>query len=192
MEEFKKALADEAPFKLSEEALDYFCSYMEEIRLKRYDPIIKSGEMDDNIYVVKEGIIRRTYQEDDKVITKSFALKGTVLISWHCYYFGKPSYFQFEACCDTVVMRVPRAKFDELIATSHEFARWALSLAHGTLFYQEYKSKVIKGDVKERYMSLIKDRSEIIMKVPLGIIASYLGVTQSHLSRMRNELAKGK
>ncbi len=192
MEEFKKVLAEEASFKLSEETMNCFCALMEEVHLKRYDYMIKSGDMDDNIYIVKEGVIRRTHQDGEKIITNSFAIKGSVLMSWHCYYFNQPSYSQFQACCDTIVMRVPRAKFDELIAGSHEFAQWVLSLAHGTLYYQEFKSRVIKGDVKERYMSLIKNRPEIIQKVPLGFIASYLGITQSHLSRMRNELAKGK
>ena len=42
MEVFKKILADEAEYKLSEETMDKFCSYMEEIHLKRYDYMIKS------------------------------------------------------------------------------------------------------------------------------------------------------
>lgn len=192
MEEFKKVLAEEAPFKLSDEMMDLFCSCMEEVRLKRYDYMIKSGDLDDNIYVVKEGIIRRTHEVDGKIVTNSFAVKGSVLMSWHSYYVNGPSYSQFEACCDTVVMRVSKAKFDHLVATSHEFAQWALSLAYGTLYYQEFKARVIKGDVKDRYLSLIKGRPEIIQKVPLGFIASYLGITQSHLSRMRRELVMGK
>lgn len=192
MEEFKKILAEEAEYKLSDETMDLFCSLMEEVHLKKYDYMIKSGDIDNNIYVVKDGIIRRTHEVGDKIMTNSFAIRGSVLISWHCYYYNQPSYSQFQACCDTVLMRVSKAKFDNLIATSHEFARWALSLAHGTLYYQEFKSRAIKGTVKERYISLIKGRPEIIQKVPLGFIASYLGITQSHLSRMRNELAKEK
>ena len=192
MEDFKKALSEEAEFKMSSEVMDLFCSCMEEVHLKKYDYMIKSGDMDNNIYVVKDGIIRRTHEVDGKILTNSFAIKGSVLISWHCYYFNQPSYSQFQACCDTVLMRVSKEQFDKLIASSHEFAQWALSLAHGTLYYQEFKSRLIKGDVKTRYTSLIKNRPEINQKVPLGFIASYLGISQSHLSRMRNELAKGK
>ena len=63
MEEFKKILSDEAVYKLPESVMDTFCSYMEEIKLKRYDPVIKLGSLDPNIYVIKEGIIRRTYED---------------------------------------------------------------------------------------------------------------------------------
>ena len=148
MEDFKKRLAEEAEFKLSEETMNLFCSCMEEVHIKKYDYMIKSGDIDNNIYIVKDGIIRRTHEVGDKIMTNSFAIKGSVLMSWHCYYYNQPSYSQFQACCDSVLMKVTKAKFDELIATSHEFAQWALSLAHGTLYYQEFKSRAIKGTEK--------------------------------------------
>lgn len=192
MEEFKKLLSEEAPFKLSDAMMDIFCASMEEVRLKRYDVLIKSGVLDNNIYVVKKDILRRAYHVGDKTVTKSFATSGSVLISWHCYFLNQPSFSMFEACCDSVVMRVSKERFDELIAISHEFARWALSIAHATLYLDEYKSSVIRGDIKERYIALIKKRPEIMRDVPLGFIASYLGITQPHLSRIRKELVAGK
>lgn len=192
MEELKKLLAKEAPYQLSNEMMDAFCACMEEVKLERYDCIMKCGEINDNIYVVKEGIIRRAHQVGEKVITKSFAAKGSLIISWHCYLMNKPSVSIFEACCDSVVMRISKEKFDNLITTSHEFAQWALSIAHSTLFLQEFKTRVLKGSIKERYVSLIKSRPEIMRDVPLGFIASYLGITQSHFCRMRKELVTGK
>ena len=52
MEEFKKILAEEAEYKLSDETMNKFCSLMEEVHLKRYDYMIKSGDMDNNIYIL--------------------------------------------------------------------------------------------------------------------------------------------
>ena len=66
MENLKKALAEEAPFKLSEEVMDKFCSIMEEKRLKKREVMIQCGELNDNIYVVKEGILRRSHMDGDK------------------------------------------------------------------------------------------------------------------------------
>ena len=89
-------------------------------------------------------------------------------------------------------MRVSKARFDELISTSHEFAQWVLSVVQSTLYLDEFKSTVLSGGVKERYISLIKNRPEVMHDVPLGFIASYLGITQQHLSRIRKEIAVGK
>ena len=74
MDEFKKLLSQEAPYKLSDEMMEVFCSSMEVMKLKRYDMLIKSGAVDDNVYVVKKGIIRRGYPVGDKTIT-DFKLK---------------------------------------------------------------------------------------------------------------------
>lgn len=188
MDEFKKKLSLEAPFKLSDEMMDVFCASMEEVKLKRYDLLIKRGDFDNNIYIVKEGIIRRAYEVGEKIITQSFASSGSVIISWHCYFSGEDSFSIFEACCDSVVMRVTKERFDELIATSHEFSQWVLSILSATLYLREFKAKKIRGNIKEKYISLIKNRPEIMRDVPLGFIASYLGITQQHLSRIRKEL----
>lgn len=192
MKEFKEVLSQEAPFKLSDEMMEVFCSSMEELKLKRYDVLVKAGEIDDNIYVVKSGIVRRAYNVADKTVTKSFATAGSVIVSWHSYLYNKPSFTMFEACCDAVVMRVSKELFDKMIATSHEFAQWMLSIVEATLFLDEYKVSVIHGDIKERYLSLIKKRPNIMRDVPLGYIASYLGITQQHLSRIRKELVMGE
>ncbi len=191
MENFKKALAEEAPFKLSEAAMDKFCSLMVEKRLKKKDVMIQCGELNDNIYVVKEGILRRSHMDGDNEVTVSFALAGTVIISYHSFCYHLPAYYQFDACCDSVVMVVSKSKFYQLVAESHEFAMWALSMAYCSLYYHEVKHSVINGSAIDRYRALLKSRPEILEKVSLKIVASYLGVTNSYLSRIRKRLVKG-
>lgn len=190
MENFKKALAEEAPFKLSEEVMDKFCGIMEEKRIKKREVLIQSGEFNDNIYIVKEGILRRSHMDGDKEVTVAFALAGTVIMSYHSYCYRLPAYSQFDACCDSVVMVVSKSKFEKLTEESHEFALWALNMSHCQLYYNEVKQALINGSAIERYRSLLKNRPEILEKVSLKIIASYLGVTNAYLSRMRKQFAK--
>lgn len=188
MENLKKALAEESPFKLSEEVMDKFCSIMEEKRLKKREVMIQCGELNDNIYVVKEGILRRSHMDGDKEVTVAFALTGTVIISYHSFCYHLPAYYQFDACCDSVVMVVSKSKFDQLVAESHEFAMWALNMAYCSLYYYEVKQSVINGTAIDRYRALLKNRPEILKKVSLKIVASYLGVTNAYLSRIRKML----
>ena len=88
------------------------------------------------------------------------------------------------------VVRITRQRYDTLTAQSHDFARWALQMAHGQLFFFEMKNSVINGDAKERFLSLVKNRPEIMEKVPLKFVASYLGITQSYLSRLKKAVMK--
>lgn len=188
MKEFKKALAAEAPFKLSEETMERFCGLMQSLSLKKKDILIECGKVDTNIYIVKSGIIRRVHMDGMKEITVAFALAGTMIISYHSYCYRQPTYYQFEACCDSEVMVVSKEKFEKLVAESHEFACWALNMAQCSLYYNELKSSVINGDAMERYSSLLKNRPEILQKVSMKIIASYLGVSQAYFSRIRKKI----
>lgn len=48
-------------------------------------------------------------------------------------------------------------------------------------------ASIKQGDALSRYNKMIADRPEIFKQVPLKIIASYLGITQQHLSRIRRK-----
>ena len=61
-------------------------------------------------------------------------------------------------------------------------------MAYCQLYFYEMKLCVIKGDARERFRSLIQNRPEILEKVPLNAIASYLGITPSYLSRLKKKL----
>lgn len=167
--------------------MNQFVSSMEEIKLHQGDILIANGSLDSNIYIVKEGIMAHTYLSGMKDCCWGFSLPGTMMYALHPYYFNKPAFYQVIACCDSVVMKQSKERFDKLIAESHEFAQWALSMAQCQLFFFEKKNSVISGDARERFVSLAKNRPEIFQKVPMKIIASYLGITQQYLSNLKKE-----
>ena len=187
MENLKRLLDDECSYRLKEEIMDRFLSTMEEIKLQQGDILIANGSLDSNIYIVKEGIMAHTYLSGMKDCCWGFSLPGTMMYSLHPYYFNKPAFYQVVACCDSVVMKQSKEHFDKLIAESHDFARWVLSMAQCQLFFFEKKNSVISGNARERFISLAKNRPEIFQKVPMKIIASYLGITQQYLSNLKKE-----
>lgn len=190
LEAMKKLLKAECTYQLPEEMLESFIESMTEFKLKAKTTLISNGEINDNIYIVKDGIIRACHMNGSNEITTGFAMPGTMIVSWHSFYFNKPSFYQMDACCNSTILQLPKKEFEKRVAESHEFAQWALSMAHCQLYFDEYKQSVINGDAKERYISLLKNRPDILQNVPLGIVASYLGITQQYLSYIRRQLRK--
>lgn len=223
MRNLKHLLALEAKKQLSETIFDRLLASGEEVTLPTYGAMIDAGVYDPDIYIVKKGMIRGTYLDKKLEKTAGFALPGSLLISFHCYYGGEPSYYRYEACCPTVVVRIPKAAFDDLIEDSHEFALWVMSAHQNQLYYTEFKNKLLSGDSKSRLIQLttrlqgiipsrdttaplsssdltenshdskVKNElharwKEIFHIVPSKIIASYLGITQQHLSRIKREI----
>ena len=188
-DELKKLLYDECiRYKMPDEMLDRFIGAMSEFRLKNRQVLIPYGKMDANVYVLKSGLIRFCYFDGEKEKTYGFSSPGTVIISYHSHFMRAPSFFQLESCGESVVEKISQSEFDEMVAASHEFAQWVLAIHLQQLYFNEFRYAVVNGLAKERYLSLVKNRPEIIARVPLKIIASYLGVTPNYLSRLKKTL----
>ncbi|MPM82677.1 hypothetical protein SDC9_129739 [bioreactor metagenome] len=192
MEKFKELLAQECSLKLSEELIDKLLAPAETIELKRNEVLIMSGRYDPNIYIVKDGVMRYSYMDGVKEITFVFALPASMMISMHSFYSGLPAFYQIEACCKSTVLRVPQSHYNHLVETSHEFAKWALRYSQGQIYYLEKKDSVVNGNAKERLLSLIQNRPEIMEIIPLKHIASYIGVTQPYLSLLKKKIKAQK
>jgi CRP-like cAMP-binding protein len=187
-DDLKKLLYDECRYKMPDALLDEFIGAMSEVRLKNGEVLIPYGKFDPNIYVLKSGIIRFCYFDGEKEKTYSFAAPGTVMISYHCYFMHEPSFYQLESCGESVVGKISKKELDGMVEHSHEFARWMLALANYQLYLYEFKMAIINGMAKERFDSLIRNRPSIMSHVPLKIIASYLGITPTYLSRLKKNL----
>lgn len=222
MENLKKLLSLEAHYRIRPELLDELLSAGTVINLDKYEALIDSGVYDPNIYIVKKGLIRGTYMDKNIEKTAGFALPGVLLISFHCYYNQESSFYRFEACCPTTLVKIPKRHFDGMIAKHHEFAQWVLSAHQNQLYYTECKNQFLSGDAKSRLLHLTqnisgipqltervgpgtlddKTHSDMVKKeaylrwkdifnlVPYKIIASYLGITEQHLSKIKKELLR--
>ncbi len=187
METLKERLFAECDYRMDDETMDRFIASMSEFELKANEPLIPYGAFDSNIYVLKEGIIRAAFFNGFKEMTSAFGTPGTMMISYYSFYKDEPSFFKLEACCECSIMKLSKQKFLELMRESHDFAQWIAWMSISQLWLYEKKSAVVNGDAKERFEALIKNRPEIIEKVSMKIIASYIGVTPQYLSKLKRQ-----
>ena len=188
----KKLLAREAIYQLPGDVMDRFLGMMTEESLKTGEPLISYGSLNTNIYIIKEGILRLIYFDGINERTYAFALPGTMIMFYHAYHMRQPSFMQVEACTESTVLKISKREFDALMEDSHEFALWICNSSIQQLYFLEMKMSVINGTAKDRFTSLIKNRPEIMEKVSLKIIASYLGITPQYLSKLKKESARAK
>ena len=168
--------------------MDRFLERMVEVQLKDKEPLIPYGKFDTNVYILKEGLIRRIYFDGSKERTVAFSTPGTTMISYHSFYMREPSYFQLESCGRSVVMKISEAAIYELMGQSEDFALWIFRIVVSQLYFWEKKMAVINGTAKDRFEALIKNRPEILKKVSNRVVASYIGVEESYLSRLKRKI----
>jgi CRP-like cAMP-binding protein len=160
-----------------------------EVQVKPGHALIAYGRLDDNIYILKKGIVRYCWFDGSNERTYGFAMPGSLMISYHSYYMRQPSFFQLEACREKVIaLRLPKKELDNLIDTSHEVAKWMLHISLGQLHINEIKLSVINGNARERFEAMVRTRNEIMAGVSMRTIASYLGITPAYLSRLKKNM----
>jgi CRP-like cAMP-binding protein len=186
--ELRELLNRECDYRLSDETMDRFLGLMTEIHLKDNEPLIQCGKLDTNIYVVKSGIMRHAYLDGLKEAIFAFSTPGTMIISWYSFYKRMPSFLQIESCGATTVARITKSDFDALVESSADFAKWWMRLLVAQHWCLEMKLDAVNGTTAgERFESIVRNRPEILERVESRFIASYLGITPSYLSRLKQQ-----
>lgn len=185
MKDFKQALAEESTYKATEPIVDYITS-AEVVKLRKNEELIGYNQVCADVFFVKSGCLQgQVINEDGRERTVGFGLCGSMIYSAHCYTGGKGSVYRFAACCPSEVFRLPKAEFERKLSADLEFCRWILGAMELRVFFTELRNENLNGDASFKYNWLRKNRPEILQLVPDKVIASYLNITEVHLSRIK-------
>jgi hypothetical protein len=106
----KKLLYNEAGIEMSDQLLDRFIGATTEIHLKNKEVLILYGQIDTNLYVQKDGLLRACYIEDGNERAYGFSNPGTVVLSYHSHFRRKPAVFQIELCGETSLLKMSETR----------------------------------------------------------------------------------
>ncbi|WJS93214.1 Crp/Fnr family transcriptional regulator [Flavobacterium johnsoniae] len=159
-----------------------------EIAFSKGHILLKSNKIESNIYFIKKGLVR-AFVERDNEVTFWFGKEGETIISMKSYVEDQPGYENIELLEDCELYELKTENLRKLFSEDVHIANWGRKFAEKELIKTEERliSRQFKN-ASERYLELMKDHPEIIKRVQLGHIASYLGITQVSLSRIRAEL----
>lgn len=141
------------------------------------------------MYVLEKGIARAFCYKEDKELTFWFGTEGDFVPSYNSYIYDKPGYESIELLEDSTLYKISHSAIRALFNTDSEIANWGRKLAEQELVKTEERfiAHLFQTAI-EKYRNLLQRSPELLQRVPLGYIASYLGVTQVTLSRIRSEI----
>lgn len=148
--------------------------------------LLKADKVEHTIYFVKTGIVRAYVDTSDKEITFWFGKEGDTVVSMRSYIANQKGYENIELLEDSILYELKTSCLRELFSADIHIANWGRRFAEQELVKTE--ERLISLQFKtalERYQQLLKDTPDLLQRVQLGYIASYLGITQVSLSRIR-------
>lgn len=173
---------------VSKELREYLLSKPIQLTVKKGEHLHTAGYICDKTFWVKKGLLRIFYLKDGKEITDGFAAEGETITSANSFMCNKPDQYYLQAIekselyaltySDLMVM------FDQF-PEMEKFGRITMSIRYVNLLARLESYQFTSA--KDKYDHFCKIHKSVLHRLPLGMVASYLGISQETLSRIRNE-----
>lgn len=162
------------------------------IKFNKGDFILKKGEVANAYFCIETGLVRSyVYDYHGNDITTGFIGQNDIAIDVVSLFNRLPTVEYFQALTPVECYVIDLEKFQVLYHSIKGFNEWGRGWMSESLFQLKQRTiSMITDSASERYLRLQEQHSEIVQQSPLKYIASYLGITDTSLSRIRKELVK--
>jgi CRP-like cAMP-binding protein len=180
-----KFLIAVVPF--SEDELKDIIPHFEKESVKKNELLSKEGQVCNKLYFIEKGMGRSYYiKKDGKEITQWFFGEGQFMASAESFFKQSPSFYSLEILEDATLYSISHEKMEILLDKYHRMEKFIRLLSTDIFIKITNKLNAIQfHTAKERYNYMLSEFPDIAHRISLGHIASYLGMTQETLSRIR-------
>ena len=141
------------------------------------------------LYFIESGLTRTYYFKDGKDVTDWISDENSFACSIISFINRKPDRRAIELLEPSVLLALHYDDLEELCSLYHDIESFFRKLvAFGLVQLQEKFDDLHFSTALQRYQTLMAVHPTFIQRVPLGMIASYLGITQETLSRIRSQI----
>ncbi|WP_300690134.1 Crp/Fnr family transcriptional regulator [Chryseobacterium sp.] len=174
----------------SEGEIETFLKLFEFRKINKNDYFIQEGERCKEVAFIKSGLFRSFYISDEgKDMTYCFRFPNQMIAAYSSFISGTPSKENMQAIADAELMILRKEAVDELVQNNLNWTRFLKLIAEQEYLELETRFFQLQRDTAaQRYMALLENYPDYIRNIPLQYLASYLGITQRHLSRIRKEI----
>jgi CRP-like cAMP-binding protein len=171
--------------------LEILIQYFEANNFKKKTILLKEGKVSNEVYYIVKGCVRLFCEKDGEELSTYFFTENMFAGSYDSFISRKPSKVSIETLEDCEVYTLSHKSLEELYSVfpkMNEFIR--KSIEERFVVLHDLFISYILNSPEERYITLQKERPDLLNRIPQHQIASFLGITPVSLSRIRNRIAK--
>jgi CRP-like cAMP-binding protein len=184
MEAFFKTIAHF--INLSDEGKAAFSAVLQHEERPKGHLLLKPNAVCRRIYFIEHGLTRTFYYKDGKDVTDWLSAENSFAGSMISFLTQTPDVRGVELLEASVLWSFAHGDLEKLYNRFHEIERLGRLLTnHAYILVQQRFDDLLFTTAIQRYNKLLQQHPSLIRRVPLGMIASYLGITQETLSRIR-------
>jgi len=176
---------------MSDNTAQIIAGNFEPISFLKHDYLLKEGNICNEYLFLEKGFMRSyAFDTEGNEVTTDFYGSNSIVFEVASYIKRTPSQENIQALTECFGWKGHHTKLQELFQTIPEFRGFVRAvLVNSFVALKERTLSMITLTADKRYESLLKSKQEIIQNASVKHIASYLGVTDTSLSRIRKEIA---
>ncbi len=164
-------------------------SAFEPLLLSKNDFFVREGEICGYFCYIESGILQHSIVVDGEEKTTYLALRNSVTSSLNSFLFGKPSRKNIKAISDCELYVIDLKNFKNLVQNNPAFHQFYYNLIEKQLcLIDDYRIDLLTLTPEERYLKLLSSEPKLLQEVPLHYLASFLGISSRHMSRIRKNV----
>lgn len=162
----------------------------ERINFSKGSLFLKNGKMANEYYLIENGLLRAYVHDfNGNEITTDFYGANDIAIEVSSLFQRIPTKENIIALTNGSAWKIDFEKFQNLFHSIEGFREWGRAwMSRQLSVSKQRKIEMLTKNATERYKELIKDNPAIVQHAPIKHIASYLGITDTSLSRIRKEI----
>lgn len=163
-----------------------FASVVKVKELSKKSYWLKAGHVCRNACFIHKGLLRCFYEKDGHEICSWFMKEADVMISVESFFTQKESYESIQALEDSILFYISYSDLQVLYQNHLEFNYIVRVLMERYYMMSEQRLFSMRMQrSQERYDYLFKHHPELVLRVPAKYLASYLGISEVTISRIK-------
>lgn len=171
------------------ELLTDFQKIMKKESFSKKELLHNEGTVCNHLFLIEKGIARSFYYKDGKDITAHFAIENGTITAIDSFIQRKNSRYNIELLEDSEIISISHQDMHDLLQEKPQYEKYIrIFLEQIYIDLAERIEDLLFHTAKERYDKLVENTPNLLQRVNLKHIASYIGITQETLSRIRTQV----
>ena len=181
---------------LPKEKWNYYIAFFKRLEVPAKTILLNEGEISKKVFFIEKGCIRVWFNNNGNDITFQFFFENDRVSSTESLKKNIPSIVTIETIEPCVLWVISKKDMDRIINDGFEIPEIREKLIDilfdRNIHYMKHCLSFIRDTPLQRYLNLLKEKPHIFQRIPQHYIASYLGITKVHLSRIKSKQAREK
>lgn len=159
-------------------------------QIKKGGFLVRQGEVCRQVSYINKGLVRTYYTADGKDVSTGFMCEGEYTSQYDSFLLQQPSAGNIDALEDAEIINLSYADMQGLYRSHPAFEVFGRKIAEMLFIMVSLQTtRLLTLTPEERYNSVVRQQPFIVQRVPQYMIASFIGITPEHLSRLRRKIS---